>query len=162
MILRFVLVIGLFSVSLVTAQLTVTPFQNNSNDLEDFILTELLGCEIEISNIQFIGNNESIGSFNFVENQEICENNFDLDRGLIMTTGSVSNAVGPNNNGDNSQEWNLLYEDSFLQNYLQNFGVINDGVSLFDPSVIEFDLQSSINQNLYFELIFGSKSIQNG
>ena len=54
MILRFVLVIGLFSVSLVTAQLTVTPFQNNSNDLEDFILTELLGCEIEISNIQFI------------------------------------------------------------------------------------------------------------
>ena len=81
MILRFVLVIGLFSVSLVTAQLTVTPFQNNSNDLEDFILTELLGCEIEISNIQFIGNNESIGSFNFVENQEICENNFDLDRG---------------------------------------------------------------------------------
>ena len=157
MILRFVLVIGLFSVSLVTAQLTVTPFQNNSNDLEDFILTELLGCEIEISNIQFIGNNESIGSFNFVENQEICENNFDLDRGLIMTTGSVSNAVGPNNNGDNSQEWNLLYEDSFLQNYLQNFGVINDGVSLFDPSVIEFDLQSSINQNLYFELIFGSE-----
>ena len=35
--------------------------------------------------------------------------------------------------------------------------MINDGVSLFDPSVIEFDLQSSINQNLYFELIFGSE-----
>ena len=46
-----------------------------------------------------------------------------------MTTGSVSNAVGPNNSGDNSQEWNEIYEDSFLQNYLQNFGVINDGVS---------------------------------
>lgn len=157
MVLRFVLVIGLLSVCLVSAQLTVTQFQNSSSDLEDFILTEFLGCEIEISNIQFVGNIESIGTFTFVENQEICENNFDLDRGLIMTTGSVSNAVGPNNNGDNSQEWNELYEDSFLQNYLQNFGVINDGVSLFDPSVIEFDLQSSINQNLFFELVFGSE-----
>ena len=156
MIFRFISIISLLSVYVMSAQLTVNTFQNNSDDLEDFILTELLGCEIEISNIQFIGNNESIGSFTFVENQETCENNFELDRGLIMTTGSVSNAVGPNNSGDNSQEWNEIYEDSFLQNYLQNFGVINDGVSLFDPSVIEFDLQSSINQNLYFELIFGS------
>lgn len=157
MILRFVLVVSLLSVCVMCAQLTVTTFQNNSDDLEDFILTELLGCEIEISNVQFIGNYESIGTFTFVENQEICENNFDLDRGLIMTTGSVSNAVGPNNSGDNSQEWNETYEDVFLQNYLQNFGVINDGVSLFDPSIIEFNLQSSISQNLYFELVFGSE-----
>ena len=137
MILRFVLVVSLLSVCVMCAQLTVTTFQNNSDDLEDFISTELLGCEIEISNVQFIGNYESIGTFTFVENQEMCENNFDLDRGLIMTTGSVSNAVGPNNSGDNSQEWNEIYEDSFLQNYLQNFGVIND-ISLFDPTFYIF------------------------
>ena len=53
----------------------------------------------------------------------MCENNFDLDRGLIMTTGSVSNAVGPNNSGDNSQEWNEIYEDSFLQNIYKILGL---------------------------------------
>ena len=69
----------------------------------DLIISELFGCNVQISNIQYTGNIDAIGSFTYTSN-EMCSGEFGLDRGVIMTTGIIDYAVGPNNNGDDGEE----------------------------------------------------------
>ncbi len=141
------------------AQLDVNNFDTNSSQiLEDFIISELLGCDVQITNVEYTGNIDAIGSFTYTENSSLlCEGDFGLDRGLLMTTGGIDHAVGPNNNGDDGEEWSLQYNDSFIQNYLFNYADIDTSVDLYDASVLEFDITSSDDTSLAFDLIFGSE-----
>lgn len=141
-----------------SAQLGVTYVNTESLDnLENLLVSELLGCNVDISNIQFSGNMQSFGSFSYTQNNDICEGGFELDRGILMTNGDLNHAVGPNNDGDDGQAWGAQYVDTFLHNYLVDFGVITQSSDLYDASVLEFDIEASALNSLNFEVVFGSE-----
>lgn len=143
-----------------TAQLNVVSLSDSEDSvetLESLIVAELFGCDIDISNINYSGNDNAIGNFNYTQNEGICSGGFQLDRGILMTTGLTEHAIGPNNDGDNSQSWNLEYVDDFLHDYLVESDVISNSVDLYDASVLEFDIESSFLQSIDFEVIFGSE-----
>jgi hypothetical protein len=137
-------------------QLEVNSINETQSALENLIVSELFGCNIQISNIEYTGNEEAIGGFTYTSNA-MCSGEFGLDRGLIMTTGMIDYAVGPNNNGDDGEEWNIEYEDTFFHNYLIDHDVITPSVNLFDACVLEFDISSSTFVSSEFEVIFGSE-----
>ena len=142
----------------VQAQLVVNNLDASSLQvLEELIVTELLGCDLQISNIEYSGNAESVGSFSYINNQTLCGGGFDMDRGFLMTTGGINHAVGPNNNGDDGEEWSLQYNDDFLQNYLSNSAGIDPSVNLYDASILEFDIESFYDTSLSFDVVFGSE-----
>ncbi len=142
----------------VQAQLVVNNIDiGSASVLEDLIIAELFGCDIQISNIEYSGNMEAIGSFTYTNSPNVCDGEFDMDRGLLMTTGHINHAVGPNNNGDDGEEWSLQYNDDFLQNYLSTSAGIDPSVNLYDASVLEFDIESFDNTSLSFDLVFGSE-----
>ena len=155
-ILLFIISICLFSN--VLAQLQVSSMSESELDaLDGFIVSEILGCDIEILNVEYGGNPEAIGIFEYIENDNMCQGGFDLDRGLIMTTGSVDIATGPNNSGDDGEAWNIEYQDDFIHNYLVQHQVITNSVSLYDACVLEFDITSPELKSIDFEVIFGSE-----
>ena len=156
MIDKIFIFIFLFFSTNVMGQLQVNNISDIQNTLEDLIISELFGCNVQISNIQYTGNIDAIGSFTYTSN-EMCSGEFGLDRGIIMTTGIIDYAVGPNNNGDDGEEWNIEYEDTFLHNYLVDHEVITPSVDLFDACVLEFDISSSNFLSTEFEIIFGSE-----
>ena len=143
------------------AQLEVNSLDvTDSNLLEDLIIQELLGCDVEIDNVAYVGNAEAFGTFNYIQNDALCATDFSvlgLNRGLLLTTGSINYAVGPNNDGDDGQEWNVQYEDDVLHQYLVDSEVITPSVNLFDAAVLEFDITSSTFNSLAFEVVFGSE-----
>ena len=159
MISRLFFIIFLINLSSLFAQLDVTSFNSDDllDDLEEFMLSDVLGCNLQISNLEYTGSPDAIGTFIYNPNNNICSGDFGLDRGLLMTNGMIDYAVGPNNNGDDGEEWNIEYEDTFFHNYLVDQEVITPSVDLFDPCVIEFDLISSDSVSLDFEVIFGSE-----
>ena len=141
------------------AQLEVNSLDiTDSNLLEDLIIQELLGCDVVIDNVVYVGNAEAFGTFNYIQNDALCATDFSvlgLNRGLLLTTGSINYAVGPNNDGDDGQEWNVQYEDDLLHQYLVDSEVITPSVNLFDAAVLEFDITSSTVNSLGFEVVFG-------
>ena len=157
MIYRLFLFIFLFIYSNIHAQLEVSSININDEVLENLVISELLGCNVQISNIEYTGNTEAFGSFSYTENQDLCTGGFDLTRGLLMTTGMIDHAVGPNDDGDDGEEWNIQYDDINFSNYLLDNEVILSNVDFFDASILEFDITSSTFNTLDFELIFGSE-----
>ena len=144
----------------VKAQLEVVPLSDSGDSietLESLIVEELFGCDIQVSNINYSGNENAIGNFNYTQNESICSGGFELDRGILMTTGLTDYAIGPNNDGDNSQSWGLEYIDDFLHDYLVQSDVISNSTDLYDASVLEFDIESSLLQSIDFEVVFGSE-----
>jgi len=156
MIYKIFITLFCISFSNTMAQLEVNTISQTDNSLENFLISELFGCNVEINNIEYIGHSEALGSFNYTPNS-ICVGDFGLDRGLLMTTGMINYAVGPNNNGDDGEEWNVEYEDPFFHNYLIEHEVITSSVDLFDACVLEFDISSSSSLSIDFEVIFGSE-----
>ena len=147
------------------AQLEVVSLSDSEDSvetLESLMVSELFGCDMEISNINYSGNQNAIGNFNYTQNESVCSGGFELDRGILMTTGLTDYAIGPNNDGDNSQSWNVEYVDDFLHDYLVESDVMYGSVDLYDASVLEFDVESSFLQSLDFEVCLVLKNIQNG
>ena len=156
MINKFHIVLVFFLLSnIVSAQLALTSIDVEEN-LQDVMLEYLFGCDVSITNINYSGNSQAIGEFNYIQNDNLCNNYFGMDRGLLMTTGHIMHALGPNNDGDAGQEWNVEYNDQFLHDYLVDFELITPSINLYDAAVLEFNISSSGFTSIDFELIFGS------
>ncbi|MAQ31613.1 MAG: hypothetical protein CMD26_02630 [Flavobacteriales bacterium] len=139
------------------AQLDVYSLSNNDNDLQTLLSEEVFGCDVNINNLSYVGNIQAIGGFSYLMENVTCDIGFGLDRGLIMTTGDINNAVGPNNDSDSGQAWNEEYEDDFLHNYLVDANLITPSVNLYDACVVEFDISSDSFFSIDFEVVFGSE-----
>lgn len=94
-----------------------------------------------VSNVQYFGANQAMGHFNSVNT------NLGMSSGILLTTGSIQNAVGPNiiagvgtNNGQPG--------DSLL--------TALTGVPTFDRCVLQFDFVAATD-SLNFRYIFGSE-----
>lgn len=99
------------------------------------------GTGVEISNITYNGPLNAIGFF------DAANTNLGINAGILITSGSVGNTVGPNSMSGITQS-NNMPGDSTLNSLIP-------GYMTYDASVIEFDVIPD-NDTLYFKYVFGS------
>ncbi len=119
-----------------TAQLAVTP-ESSAQALID----EFLGVGVVVTNVEVNCADGGIGFFDGTAS------NVGIDKGLILTSGQVFNAVGPNNMSGASSS-NNSSGDPDLQDIV--------GVNTFDACVFEFDFVP-VSSTLTFNYVFGSE-----
>jgi len=110
-----------------------------ADDLVQNIL--VTGCLIA-DNVTFSGNSNQIGYFNQGDSD------FPLAEGIILSTGNVADAVGPNNSAHTSTDFNGVSGDSDLD-------VITTGYTE-DAAVLEFDFVPA-GDILQFRYVFASE-----
>ncbi len=114
---------------------TVTPEQG--------VQDVLLGDGVEVFNITFSGDDNQIGSFNSANS------NIGLSSGLVLATGDIAVAVGPNNlGGAGLGGGNLGAGDPDLTQ-LSTFGTN-------DAAILEFDFLAT-GDSISFRYVFGSE-----
>ena len=124
----------------ITLNQTLTPTQL----VEDV----LLGSGVQVSNITFNGQpgtllNEQIGSF------DATNANVGITSGVVLATGSILNATGPNNSGSSSEGGgNFGFGDPDLL-------LLSGNPSINDAAILEFDF-IPIGDSIQFDFVFGS------
>jgi hypothetical protein len=132
------LVASLFIFKQATAQLYVDTAYSAQQMITDFFD----GTGVVISNITYNGPLNAIGFF------DAATTNLGINAGILITSGSVNNAVGPNLSGGITQS-NGMPGDADLN-------ALIPGYMTYDASVIEFDIIPD-NDTLYFKYSFGSE-----
>ncbi len=129
-------------------QLTVQPADPVTNSLNS-IVKSLAGQGVKVSNISsnMFGSSSVYGTFSEPSGQ------IGIKKGLLMTTGSIYNAVGPNDKSGKSTS-NGDPGDADLTRLLNGGGGSSERT--FDACVIEFDITTSSTQ-IHFNYIFGSE-----
>ena len=100
---------------------------------------------VEITNIDCPS--LAYGTFEAGDNSEL-----GLERGLLLTTGAIFNAVGPNNNNGLSTTNGTAGDDDL--DYLS--GVLGNGTTSNDACVVEMDVIPAAG-GITFEYVFGSE-----
>lgn len=109
---------------------------------EDIIRTILIGNDdIKIGNINYRGSKRSIGVF------EVDSASFALPKGLILSNGEATSAVGPNSTSNHSDQLNY-YGDKSLSKITKR--------PTYDAAVLEFDF-IPLNNRISFNYIFASE-----
>lgn len=122
----------------IEAQLTT----NNTLTPTQLVQNVLLGGGLTATNVTFSGDATAIGSFNG------SSSNIGFSAGLIMATGNISNAVGPNNSSSQSNNFSTTSSDPELTGIAS--GTINDA------AILEFDFIPS-SDTIKFRYAFGSE-----
>lgn len=106
----------------------------------------LLGTGVQVSNINFSGDLQAIGSFNY------SGTNLGLNSGIVITTGTVftggDGPQGPNNSGG-----------SGINNSGGNYNVLDNLVSpnsTYNAAVLQFDF-TAVGDVVSFNYVFGSE-----
>jgi hypothetical protein len=120
----------------ITVDNTVTPID---------AMQTLLGDNVTISNLNYVGNATQIGVFDCID----C--GLDFNNGIIISTGDVATAVGPNDQGGAGT--------SFINGPLSNSDL--DFISptpdnYFDIAILEFDFVA-LGDSVWFEYIWASE-----
>lgn len=126
----------LFSYQGLYAQLEVTGGQTPEQMIENF-----LGVGVEVDNVVVNCPEVAYGTFDGTAS------NIGIDNGILLTTGSIDNAVGPNDNSG-AQANNGGEGDMDLS------VIVNQ--TTFDACVLEFDFIPASNK-LTFTYVFGSE-----
>ena len=132
------LLVTTFCFQQVRAQLYVDTAYSAQQMITDFFD----GTGVAISNITYNGPLNAIGFF------DAATTNLGINAGILITSGSVNNAVGPNLSGGITQS-NGMPGDADLN-------ALIPGYMTYDASVIEFDIIPD-NDTLYFKYSFGSE-----
>jgi gliding motility-associated-like protein len=124
---RYVILILLFSFELMAQQEEDAPYEGiltHNNYTETQLVNDIFlkgGCA-GVENIQAIGNAKGIGYF------ENAEHILGMNRGIILSTGSVTTAMGPNNVPDAQGDFNDKKGDKDLEKLSSTR--VNDAVGL--------------------------------
>jgi gliding motility-associated-like protein len=110
---------------------------------------------LQVSNINWI-TGTNFGSVNGIGYFENTNPNFPLQSGVILSTGNVLNAQGPNTTmlNDGSNDWS---GDSDLQNVLAQAGIAMNSVN---ASVLEFEFVA-LSPHFDFDFLFASEEYGN-
>jgi gliding motility-associated-like protein len=140
----FSLLILLFSTAqFVFGQLSVYSANSTNNTLQQ-IVTSLVGKGVTVSNITSNQPANSIVYGTFTEPS----GQLGINSGLLMTTGTVFDALGPNNSPSKTAHIYPWLTDQDLYNIVH--------APIYDACVIEFDITTSFTQ-ISFNYIFGSE-----
>lgn len=124
------------------AQLSV----NASFTPQELVDTVLLGPGVVAFNVQYTGHPAAIGFFNGTQS------NIGLDSGIILTTGTIQNALGPNNN-TMTTGINLTPGDPTLDSIAAQ--------PTKDAAILEFDFVPS-SDTIKFRYVFASEEYYEG
>lgn len=102
----------------------------------------LVGTNVTVTNATFTGAAGSAGLFNQASST------FPLTDGIILTSGSINNALGPNNSTGSSTANNFPGD--------ADLNALIPGYNTFDAAVLEFDITSNCN-TVTFDYIFASE-----
>ena len=105
-----------------------------------------------ISNITW-STGTNFGSTNGIGHFTNTNTNLPINAGIILTTGSATATVGPNNTYQSYGSWS---GDTQLFNYINGLGIDPSLNSFNDATLIEFDFIPLIN-NMSFDFIFASE-----
>lgn len=134
----FLIVTFLFFVYSLKAQLitsyTMTPTQ--------LVQNVLAGTGITVSNVTYAGSANAIGLFNG------SKSNIGLSKGVILATGAITRAIGPNNDSAANFDFGLPGD--------ADLGSIVNPTLTFDAAVLEFDFIPS-SDTVIFKYVFGSE-----
>ncbi len=138
---RLIITIALFFPLLIVAQINTTVSGASS-----LVQNVLLGPGVSVSNINYSGAAQAIGSFS---GSAI---NFGLTNGIVITTGTVNaggnGPQGPNNSGN-----------SGLDNGTPGFNLLSNqigGINTYNAAVLEFDFIPYAD-TVRFKYVFGSE-----
>ena len=123
----------------VHAQLVTDPTVTPEEALVDY----LLGEGVEVSNITFSGDLNQIGSF------DATNTNIEIPDGIMLATGNISFAIGPNNSGSSSLDGGNSGAGDPDLTQLSTFNTN-------DAAILEFDFVPT-GDSLIFNYIFGSE-----
>ena len=134
----------LFITHATSAQIVI----QNTSTPEELVQNTLLGSGVIVTNVTFTGLpgtsvNEQIGFFD----GENC--NVGIDYGVLLSTGSVFNAQGPNTSGSSS-----LGGGFFGQSDPDLIAI--SGANINDAAVLEFDF-IAISDTILFDFVFASE-----
>ncbi|HEY6064849.1 MAG TPA: choice-of-anchor L domain-containing protein, partial [Thermoanaerobaculia bacterium] len=139
--------VGLFAGSLVlflAAQSTLAVTTTDLNTLTPAQLAQMLaGPGVTVSNVTFTGANVAGGSFTGG-----LADGLGIDSGIILSSGNVANAVGPNTD-DGITTVNETPGDADLN------VIVGAGHSTFDAAVLQFDFVPS-SSTVNFRYVFAS------
>ncbi len=132
------------------AQLVVAPLNTSGNNgsgvnLTQWVQTNLIGAGISISNVTYTGDNRQMGDFNAINTVLYTDQN--MDKGIVMTTGYATDAIGPNTTSGISRIMDGVTTDADLSQ-------LTSGL-LYDKCVLEFDFVPE-GPTIKFNYIFGS------
>ncbi|MEJ6980813.1 OmpA family protein [Pedobacter sp. P351] len=111
-------------------------------DVNKWIKENFTGQGVVVGNIKFHGNFLSIGSFSNSGNV------LDLQKGLVLSTGSAYNVAGMNNKYNQTYAFGDVEKDADLQKIVKP--------NVYDVSMVEFDFVPMGN-SLQFNYQFGSE-----
>lgn len=129
----------LFSVQFIFAQLTVTPL--NDQAAYDSAAQQLIGFGVTISNATVNCGTDGMGLY--ADDTTIGGN------GVLLTTGTINGAIGPNDNSSESTSSDNTMGDVDLEN-------IANGIGINDVCTFEFDV-TVVGTVLDFDYVFASE-----
>lgn len=141
------LFLSIFSAALIYSSANAQLVVNNSapyNNINYLVQNVLLGTGIQVSNVTYSGAPIAVGYFNGKNS------NLNLDSGIVLTSGDIQNAVGPNNVSSQGTA-NGTPGDAQLE---QMTG--NPSGNSFDAAIIEFDFLAN-SDTVKFDYVFGSE-----
>lgn len=118
-----------------SAQLVVTPGTSAVQ-----LAQSLVGSGVSVSNVVLTCPNNAWGYFNGINS------NVGIDSGIVLTSGTINNMVGPNSSGGITGDNNAPGDAD-----LQSLVIFNT----FDACVLEFDVTVT-GDTLKFDYVFGS------
>ncbi|MEM7105799.1 MAG: choice-of-anchor L domain-containing protein, partial [Bacteroidota bacterium] len=133
----------LFLPIVATAQLEVTDATTPPFDPINLVENVFLGDGVDVISVTFTGDPVAVGFFNG-ENS-----NIGIDRGIIMTSGTALNAIGPNTAGNTSFD-NTGGSDPDLENLIDPFD------NTQNAAVYEITFRP-YGDTLRFDYVFGSE-----
>ena len=142
------LIISVLYSSMAFSQANLTVQSQVGINIDTVIQRHLAGEGVEISNGKF---NNQTGNVTYPQIGTFNRNgftNFPVATGLVMTTGNVSVAAGPNNGGGTSSAVSNYYVESALSSYASN--------SLNGCASLEFDFLAYAD-TFSFNYIFASE-----
>jgi gliding motility-associated-like protein len=134
-----VLLMLLLSGNLVYSQLQVFP----GGSVASLVQNVLLGTGVTASNITYTGSTQAIGKFITGSTPT----NLGLSSGLMLATGNIGNAIGPNNSTSLGTDFSLP-GDALLSSIC--------GQTTHDASILEFDFVPQ-GDTMKFRYVFGSE-----
>jgi len=140
-IIRLILIVVFtLSVSLLPAQLVM----NTTMSPQQLVQNILVGQGVTVSNVTYnsFTSHLNIGHFSALNT------NLGLDSGIIMASGSVMNAIGPNNL---TSAGNSTNSGSDTQ-----LAALIPGYTIYDAAVLEFDF-IPLSDTIKFRYVFGSE-----
>jgi hypothetical protein len=123
--------------------------QTEDDELHPAKLVEdlFISGSLQVSNISFRGHQFQLGKFT----RETDNPDFPLAEGIILSTGNVKSATGPNNSGSRTTVFNSHKGEPDLETLID---ISADNI--FDPSVLTFDFISD-GDAIEFRYIFASE-----